>query len=354
MQNRQRRKKGFLFGLLLFAAVSAAGCSQKQEDKTDGATQADDKNSQLDTDTKQQGGGDEAGQQADGDESGVCEVAYNEYEDALEGNGLLFQLNKKKTAAKVTSYTDIDMTQGVCPDSISYEGKEYPVTAIAESAFESHQVLESFTLGKNISAIENSGFYACPELREINLSDALQSIGEEAFGDCSSLSKITWGTSLQTVGSNAFRACEAMTEVSLPGSISEWGIGAFTDCYGLEKCVVETGATNLGEGMFTNCEAMSEINLPDTLSVIGPEAFWGCSALEELELPESLVSIGNRAFYSTNIKKLRIPDSVTGVKIEMLEGMDSIEIVEVSKLRKAAYEEVFKNYGIKIKVYENS
>lgn len=319
------KQKSFLFGILLLTAVSAAGCARTN----------------APSDTK--GGAQDAAKQ----EAAV----YNPNEGALEYDGFLFQINEKKKTAKLTSHTAVDMVDALIPDSIFYEGQEYPVTVIGKSAFESHQSLVTLTLGANLTEIKGSAFYSCPELKELNMSDSLLTIGAEAFGECSELAAVKWGSSLKTIGNNAFRGCVSLTEIELPGSISDCGVGAFTDCYGLKKCIMQDGITSVGEGMFTNCEVLSEVSLPDSISIIGPEAFWGCYELTALELPGKLANIGDRAFYSSNIVKLRMPDSLTGVKFEMLEGMDSITEIEVPKARKPAYKEAFGSYGIKIKTY---
>ena len=68
-------------------------------------------------------------------------------------------------------------------------------------------------------------------------------------------------------------------------------------------------------------------------------------------MPESITAISDKAFYSSGIKKLRIPEKVSGVKMEMLEGMEELEEISVPENSKGVYEDLFKNYGIKITSY---
>jgi len=84
---------------------------------------------------------------------------------------------------------------------------------------------------------------------------------------------------------------------------------------------------------------------------INAEAFWGCSALKELQLPEKLVTIGDKAFYDSGIRELKLPQSISSIKFEMLDGMSELKKILVPEAKKAAYDEQFDEYGIKIETY---
>lgn len=283
--------------------------------------------------------------------SGVVEVEYNENADALEGEGLLFQLDKKEKNAFVISHSDMELEHVRIPDEIIYEEKEYPVTKISKGAFESNQTITKVVFGANLETIGASAFYACPVLEEIVLSDAVISIGKEAFATCNMLQKIQWNETVQNIGESAFLGCESIEKLSLPGSITQWGAGVFMDCTGLTECELQEGITTIGAELFTNCSSLTKVILPETVSLIGEESFWGCYELTELELPDTVISIGDRAFYSTSIASLCLPAGLSEVQLELLEGMDCIEEIQVPKSQKDMYQEVFADYGLRIKTY---
>lgn len=319
MLKRNWRKRVVLAGLWIMTVLIICSCSKSNQDKKD-------------------------------NEKNMIEAVYNSNYDAIEGNSILFELYEDKEEVFVVGCSDVEMEKIVLPDVISYDEKEYMVAGIAEGAFESNQAVTSVKMGKNVSKIEGSAFYACPELKKIDLSDTVR-IGEEAFAECISLQEIEWGDSLESIGNNAFRSCEALEAVSLPASVSEWGTGIFTDCFSLRECTFEKGITNVGEGIFSNCDGLEKVVMPDTISVIGAEAFWGCMALSELTLSDTITTIGDKAFYSTGIVTLRLPEKLSGVKLELLDGMYALETIQVPESKLENYEEVFENYGIEIATY---
>ena len=99
-----KRKAGWLVVTLAAVSIMAAGCNNKKAD-TDVYTQ---------------------------------KVTYQEGYGTIEGKGLSYKLDKKKKTAVVESYSDMTIEKVKIPDLLSYKDKEYKVTGIAESAFESN------------------------------------------------------------------------------------------------------------------------------------------------------------------------------------------------------------------------
>lgn len=282
----------------------------------------------------------------------TLEVYYDSNYDAIGGEGFLFSIDEQTQEAELISYYDVALIEVTLPDTIRYEEKEYPVTSIGESAFESDQSIEKLQLGQNIRTIQPSAFYAAAALKEVVFQDTLEAIGEQAFAGCSALQDITWGSSLSTVGNAAFEGDEEIRTLQLPKSVTTWGSEVFMDCTGLTECVLEDGMETIGEGMFTNCTALQKITIPDSVTMIGAEAFWSCSELRELTLPDHVKTIGDQAFYSTGIQTLRLPEQLSSVKVELLDGMDQLTGITVPAVRQKDYESTFRNYGIEITSYE--
>lgn len=129
------------------------------------------------------------------------------------------------------------------------------------------------------------------------------------------------------------------------------GTEIFSDCEALKECKLEEGLSFIGQGMFTNCGNLSEVSLPKSITTINEEAFWGCSAIKEIELPEGLIIIGDRAFYDTGIKTLKLPEGLTGIKFDMLDGTTGLESITVPSSQESVYREQFDDYGIEINIY---
>lgn len=281
----------------------------------------------------------------------VIEVSYDSNHGAIAGDGFLFSIEEKTKEATLISYYDVELLEVTLPDAVLYEDTEYPVTSIGESAFESDQSIVKIQMGKNIRSIQASAFYAAAALEEVVFQDSLTTIGERAFASCSALKKISWGTALETVGNSAFEGDEELQTLQLPKSVINWGSEVFMDCSGLAECTFEEGSSSIGEGMFTNCASLKKISIPDSVTIIGAAAFWSCSELQELSLPDTVSMIGDQAFYSTGIQNLRLPSRLSAVKLELLDGMDSLSGISVPETRKKDYENIFHNYGIEIAAY---
>lgn len=269
----------------------------------------------------------------------------------LEGEGILYEINEDNMEASVGGYSEAIMGKVTIPDRITFEKREYTVTKIGEEAFESNQIVKELVMGKNVTEISNYAFYACPFLEKLKLSDNVQIIGEEAFAECTSIENISWNQKIRVLGKNAFRACESLKTVTVPKSITDIGAGIFTDCISLHKCEIEKGISILGEGMFTNCSSLQDVVLPDTIFMIGQESFWGCTELKVLDIPSSVKSIGDRAFYGTSIQVLKFPQGISGVKMELLEGMEQLDKIIIAGSDEKVYSEIFAEFGIEIEIY---
>ena len=258
---------------------------------------------------------------------GTTSFAYD-----CEINGIYYNLNKDDQTASVSYYADswadfnVDIYYTgniVIPQSITFEGIEYEVTAIGWSAFA-----------------------ACPDLTSVTIPESVNDIRHYAFWGCTGLTSLTIPNSVTNIGNYAFRG-SGLTSIHIPNSISSIGVGIFSECDNLEVVTSEytehrdfrydsrencnaliysytlrsgsnhSGWTNydeailvagckntkipgsvtqIGSSAFEGCRALSAIEIPNGVVSINPNAFWGCSGLTTLEIPNSVTKIGEGAF----------------------------------------------------------
>lgn len=68
------------------------------------------------------------------------------------------------------------------PDKISFAGKDYKVTGIANNAFAKNKKVKKVTLGKNIKTIGQKAFFKCKSLNQVTIqSTVLKKVGSKAF-----------------------------------------------------------------------------------------------------------------------------------------------------------------------------
>ena len=99
-------------------------------------------------------------------------------------DSLKYKIDTKNNEAMVmeddySSYKTITI-----PSSISYKGKDYPVTSLEEWCFWNCDSLTSIELPSSIKSLGSLCFYGCKSLTSINIPSSVTSLGEYCFSDC--------------------------------------------------------------------------------------------------------------------------------------------------------------------------
>ena len=187
-----------------------------------------------------------------------------------EKNGTV-QLGNGKSSVSASSTV-------VIPETVSYEDKNYTVTAIGAHAFEADPEMGS-------------------SIKTVTLPASVVSIGDKAFYDCYSITSFTIpeGSQLASIGNNAFDSCSGITSLKLPSTLRTIGSEAFLNCSKLSDCILPEGLTSLGDGAFTRATKLTSVTIPSTLTTLGDRPFDSCTGLKEMN-----VTAGNSAYSSEN------------------------------------------------------
>ena len=161
--------------------------------------------------------------------------------------------------ARVSDNRDYSGSKIVIPNSVLYDGKNYPVTSIADSAF-----------------------YSNWSLIEVTIPNSVTTIGGGAFKGCSGLTTVTIGNSVTTIGERAFTSCSGLTEVTIPNSVTSIGSGTFEDCSGLKTVTIPNSVTDIGDEAFYYCTGLKTVTIGNSVKSIGDKAFYHCSSLEHV------------------------------------------------------------------------
>ena len=135
-------------------------------------------------------------------------------DDAVEIDGVWYALDAEQGSATVVSPTARLGYVGdvVIPESVSYDGKTYDVTAIAPKAF-NYCTLSSVSIGNAVTSIGDFAFYSCPNLVDVAIGNEVTSIGTSAFHWCSALKTVIIGSSISSIGESAFCECSSLKDV---------------------------------------------------------------------------------------------------------------------------------------------
>lgn len=190
-------------------------------------------------------------------------------------------------------------------DKVNYEGKDYAVNKIYESAF--------------------SG---CP-IKSVVIPESIDNIGYGAFAYCNMLEKINLPSKLKEIAPYLFQYCTKLTEIKLPAGIEKIGDYAFRDA-GLTSIELPAGVKSIGNYAFLYSKFTSII-LPENLTNIGNSAFRE-SKLTSIILPENIATIGNYVFEANkDLTSIVIGKNVSQIGNCILRGCSSLKEIKVAE-----------------------
>lgn len=218
-------------------------------------------------------------------------LSANAYD--VEDNGIYYTLNRDEGTATVTwlynySASNVEAYKGdiVVPESISVDGVDYPVTAVATRAF-----------------------FRCSDLKSVSLPNSITTIGQYAFQHCSALKEVHLSSNITALETSTFHGCTSLQSIQLPGSI-----------------------LSISTSVFAGCTSLESIVLPDACGKIDTSAFGGCTMLKDITLPRNLTSVGYRVFSGCNsLETITIPDYLSVLNISMFENCPGLKSVYMGK-----------------------
>ena len=261
----------------------------------------------------------------------------------------------------------------IIPNSVLYDGKNYPVTSIADSAFYGNWRLIEVTIPNSVTTIGDYAFASCRGLKTVTIPNSVTSIGSSVFEDCSGLKTVTIGNSVTTIGDGTFNGCTSLKTViwnarnvqdtflsetwipkpPFPDSdrLTEFVFGEEVEyipaylCYqlaSLKKLVIGNSVTSIGNHAFFCCSGLTEVTIPNSVTSIGDYAFADCTGLTEITIPNAVTTIEGYAFTRcTGLKTVTIGNSVTTIEDGAFNGCTQMESVTIGEKVESIGESAF-------------
>lgn len=249
---------------------------------------------------------------------------------SIEIDGIYYNIIAKGQIAEVVQNPQKYSGDIIIQSSVTYDGIEFPVKRIGESAFSYCNSLTSVTIPNSVTSIGNSAFYFCKGLTTITIPGSVTSIGNIAFSYCSSLTDMTIPNSVTSIGDHAFDACSSLTTITIPNTIMSIEDDTFRGCSSLTSITIPNSVTSIGYSAFEGCSSITSITIPNSVTNIGYYAFKNCSSLTSITIPGFVKSIGHNTFEGcSSLTSITIPSFVTSVGYNAFEGCSSLTSITI-------------------------
>lgn len=311
--------------------------------------------------------------------------ALTVHADTIKLNGLTFTTGSD--TAVVKSYSEIpEDGKLTIPSEIKSEDKAYRVTAIKNSAFITCTELKELTIGKELKYIENYAFSNCINLKKVTLEqgDDILYIDKESFEKCpieeiemgrylsnhymtynlKTLKKVTLSDNIKIISASLF--CNSSIEEIDLSNIEKICEFAFGNCLqlqnvdiknvieleksafsgsGLQKITIPNCTEKISQFAICSCYNLSSMEILGN-PIIERKAFAECHNLESVVLSDKINSIPMNAFENCTALKTIDLSNITIIESEAFSGCSSLEDVKFDSIIKIG-NSAFYNTNIK-------
>ncbi len=289
--------------------------------------------------------------------------------DAVQVNGIFYNLNLEDKTAEVTSNPDKYSGSISIPETISYDEKEYHVTSIGQDAFFGSSNLTSVTIPNSVTSIGSSAFSICTGLITLTIPNSVENIDFQAFYGCSGLISIVFSEGVTSIGNGALSNCTNLTSITIPGSVISIGEKAFERCNSLETVTIERGEKSIGSYCFQNCPKLTTLiiygdinwgyrpfkdspnikNLTFGCKMVSStfSGEYGFNAIENVSLLDGVEIINEKAFFeSKNLKNVSFSNSLKTIGTAAFAGCSSLKTAVLNEGLLSLGKEAFASSGL--------
>ena len=237
----------------------------------------------------------------------------------------------------------------VIPSTVEHDGTNWTVTALSDSAFYSHNEIESVVIPPTVTTIGKLAL-ASTNIIELVVPDGVDTIGTKAFGLVKNV--IYHGTALGApwgaLTANAYEeeglfysdntrtyvtGCRPdVTQALLPSSVRVIGRYAFWNAANLTTVTLPEGLDTIGNSAFDRCSQLGSVVIPSTVKHIGKYAF--SSAFKEdgsssVTIDDASCSLGNGVFAYSYMGNVNLGDCVTTIGSDAFSHCDNLDSIIV-------------------------
>lgn len=202
------------------------------------------------------------------------------------------------------------------------------VEPYSTDGFDASIVSNTYLDGKGIISFDHAiqkipfrAFSHCATLETVRIPDSVTELSQQCFQYCYSLKEITLSNNLESIYRFAFNSC-AISSITLPESlryVEDYNV--FMKCMSLEAFYGKFSSADhrclvIENELYAFAPAgLTSYSIPEGITLIHHSAFRDCSDLEELIFPSTLVSVENNAFHACfGLFSITIPTAVESIE----------------------------------------
>lgn len=148
--------------------------------------------------------------------------------------------------------------------------------------------------------LHSAAFRNC-EFSGIVIPEGISAIPDSLFYDCLNLRLVQLPAGIESIGDSAFYGCKELPELNIPETVTEIGWYAFQKCQSFVSIRIPAGVTAVSPYLFYGCGKLEAVELSDSVTEIGMHAFYDCRSLYKFSMPSAVVSVGRDAFYGCTL-----------------------------------------------------
>ena len=213
-------------------------------------------------------------------------IAVNEF----TVGGLTYEvIDQTAKTVEVINFTNELPNTATIPATVSYEGENYTVTAIAEWAFEKNETITEITISEGITSIGDYTFNKCVALTTVNIPASLTQMGDFVFNKCTALTAINVASGNTAYCSEngvlfnkekttllCYPAGKPETDYTIPSSVTVIGVNAFSNCVALTTLTIPAGVTTIESYAFYDCPGFTKMTVLATVppTIVDEDVFY--------------------------------------------------------------------------------
>lgn len=199
---------------------------------------------------------------------------------------------KQETTQNATTKPSDSTKNKTIPNREFYKQKDLTNYIISEKIITIERLafarsgLQKIEIPSSVKTIEYGAFYACDDLKEVNIADSVTEISTKAFADTPWLNNWLADKNNEDkfliVGDGillAYRGNEK--EIAIPETVKQIGSEVFEDHTELKKVTIPSSVVKINADAFRNCSNLTELSGGEGLKTVVRGAFYGTNISEE-------------------------------------------------------------------------